>query len=401
MDRRTRRWPFAGPPLVLPGMFVRTTMGKVKYLDGVLRLRGRHSGSRSGHALLPVPLCLVVVILVADVLTNQGSQLGPLLIVAPALTSSFAGPRLTGAMGVLAVAGQLLVPVLKGGVLTPGYEIQAAGIAVVSLVLVALSARSDVRERQLERTQNVATEAQAVLMRPLPRRCGSLHIATDYIAAELHAQIGGDLYAAVHTGGATRLVIGDVRGKGLPAIKDSSLLLGAFHSSAYRALSLPRMAVHLGSALTWHWERAADEDPLDAGESFVTALLLDFPDETETVEMITCGHPPPVLLHEDRVATLETGSPGLPLGLVAATEDEYAVDTFAFRTGDILLLYTDGVTETPGPGGAFYPLTERITDCHRPGGPEELVQCIHEDLLRYAQGRLTDDAALVAIQRIR
>ncbi len=97
-------------------------MGKVKYLDGgVLRLRGgRHSGSRSGHALLPVPLCLVVVILVADVLTNQGSQLGPLLIVAPALTSSFAGPRLTGAMGVLAVAGgQLLVPVLKGGVLTP------------------------------------------------------------------------------------------------------------------------------------------------------------------------------------------------------------------------------------------------------------------------------------------
>jgi serine phosphatase RsbU (regulator of sigma subunit) len=353
---------------------------------------------RASHALLVIPLGLIVVIVIGDALTDRGSQLGPLLVVAPAVTSSFAGPRLTGLMGILAVAGQIVASLLEGTGITGGLQIQIIGIAVVSGFLVALRAVRDRRERQLAQTRSIAAAAQEVLMRPLPQRCGPLRIATDYIAAELEARIGGDLYAAARADGATRVIIGDVRGKGLPAVKDTSLLLGAFHSCAYRNLSLPQMVMHLGSAMYWNWADTTD-DP-EADESFVTALLLDFPDDADQVETINCGHPPPLLLHDGDVSALEARSPGLPLGITVPSEDQYAVDTFSFEAGDALLLYTDGVIETPSPDGTFYPLTRRIAAWEGTGGPEQLVRYIHEDLLHHARGPLGDDAALIAVQRL-
>ncbi|MER6978291.1 PP2C family protein-serine/threonine phosphatase [Streptomyces carpinensis] len=354
---------------------------------------------QASHAFLVIPLALIVVIVIADVLTGKGVQLGPLLVVAPAVTSSFAGPRLTGLMGVLAVAGQVIVPFIEGAGITPGLQIQVIGIAVVSGFLVALRSVRDLRERQLVQTRSVAVAAQEVLIRPLPQRCGRLRMAADYIAAEQEAQIGGDLYAATRANGATRLIIGDVRGKGLAAIKDTSHLLGAFHSSAYRNLSLLDLVMDLGNAMHWSWAAAPDDDP-EAGESFVTALLLDFPDDLDQVETISCGHPPPLLLRNGNVSRLEARSPGLPLGITAPLEDQYAVDTFGFGSGDVLLLYTDGVIEAPDPNGAFYPLTKRVEAWDGAGGPERLVRYVHEDLLNHTRGPLGDDAALIAIQRL-
>lgn len=359
----------------------------------------RRPAVQASHALLVIPLGLIVVIVIADVLTDKNSQLGPLLIVAPAVTSSFAGPRLTGLMGVLAVAGQVVGPLIEGTGITSGLQIQLIGIAVVSGFLVALRSVRDLRERQLAQTRSVAAAAQEVLIRPLPRRCGSLRMATDYIAAERGAQIGGDLYAATRADGATRLIIGDVRGKGLAAIKDTSLLLGAFHGSAYRNLSLLHLVMHLGNALHWSWAAATDDDP-EVGESFVTALLLDFPDDHGRVETISCGHPPPLLLRDGQVRTLEASSPGIPLGITVPSEDQYTVETFVFEAGDVLLLYTDGVIEAPDPNGTFYPLTRRIADWDGTGGPEHLVRYVHDDLLNHTHGPLGDDAALIAVQRL-
>ncbi|WP_245766958.1 PP2C family protein-serine/threonine phosphatase [Streptomyces colonosanans] len=344
-----------------------------------------------------IPIALIVAITVADVLT-PGVELGPLLVVAPAITASFAGPLLTGLMGTLAVTCQFLVPVLQNTPITATLQAQALGIAVVSGFLVALRYVRGLQELQLARTRSVAVATQEVLMRPLPRRSGPLRISTDYIAAEEEAQVGGDLYAAVRCDGTTRLVIGDVRGKGLPAIEDTSLLLGAFHGSAYRNLPLRRMVMHLGHAMHWKWARDTDEDP-DGAESFVTALVLDIPDDVGVVEMISCGHPPPLLLREGKVSPLEARSPGFPLGLIAPSEDQYVVDTFDFGPGDILLLYTDGVIEARNPEGTFYPLPERVAAWDGNGGPEHLVQYVHKDLLSHAKGHIGDDAAIIAIER--
>lgn len=369
------------------------------YMGAKSDVPGARRAVRPSHALLVIPLGLIILIMIADVFTGRSSQLGPLLIVAPAVTASFAGPRLTGLMGALAVAGQVLSAIAEGSGLTAGLEIQVIGLAVVSGFLVALRAVRDLRERQLAHTRSIAAAAQEVLIRPLPRRAGPLRIATDYIAAELDARVGGDLFAAVRADRVTRVIIGDVRGKGLPVIKDTSLLLGAFHGSAYRNLSLPHMAIHLGNAMYWNWANAAADDP-EADESFVTVLLLDFPDNVGRVETISCGHPPPLLLHEGKISALDARSPGLPLGITVPTVDQYVVDTFSFVAGDVLLLYTDGVIETASPNGTFYPLSKRMAAWDGTGGPERLVRHVHEDLLSHARGPLGDDAALIAIQRL-
>ncbi|WP_443043596.1 hypothetical protein [Streptomyces sp. GS7] len=74
-----------------------------------MAVRQRFVGLRqpwtSRHALLVIPVVLIAVITVVDIVVPAYVHLGPLLVIAPAITASFAGPRLTGAIGALAVEG--------------------------------------------------------------------------------------------------------------------------------------------------------------------------------------------------------------------------------------------------------------------------------------------------------
>ncbi|MGO4756106.1 PP2C family protein-serine/threonine phosphatase, partial [Streptomyces sp. 2MCAF27] len=243
--------------------------------------------------------------------------------------------------------------------------------------------------------RSVAVAAQEVLLRPLPDRMGSLRIASVYLAAEKEAQIGGDLYAAVVTKDAARLVIGDVRGKGLSAVGDAAVLIGAFRGSAYRNLPLPAMAAHLGNAMRWNWDHGGKSGP-DPQESFVTALVLDAYNDRPVAATVNCGHPPPLLLRGGEVRTLDTGEPALPLGLAVTSENDYKTETFDFETGDLLVLYTDGLIEARNAAGTFYPLVDRVATWTG-GDPRSLARYLRHDLLRHTGGHVNDDAAIVVI----
>lgn len=62
---------------------------------------------------------------------------------------------------------------------------------------------------------------QRVVLRALPERIGPLCVAASYQASDAHATVGGDLYAAARITGATRILIGDVRGKGPQGIPEA------------------------------------------------------------------------------------------------------------------------------------------------------------------------------------
>ncbi|WP_329393615.1 serine/threonine-protein phosphatase [Streptomyces lydicus] len=352
---------------------------------------------RPSHGLLVVPLAIIVGVTVVDINAPTTIHLGPFLVAAPAITASFAGPRLTGLVGALAVAAQILIGQLHGGLTTANHQAQIAALVVISVLVTLLRYVRERRERRLTKVQSVAVAAQQVLMRPLPARIGPLRIASSYLAADAEAQIGGDLYAVVPAAGATRLVIGDVRGKGLAAIEEAAVLIGAFHGSAYRNLSLPALMAHLGNSVYWNTVHGNGDDP-ESAESFVTALVLDVRHDAPSLSMINCGHPPPLLVTPDGVRALEVREPALPLGLTAPSESDYEVEDAGFGPGELLLLYTDGVIEARGPDGSFYPLADRLASWAETD-PPSLVARLHDDLLRHAGGNLDDDVAIIALTR--
>ncbi|MEU9117343.1 PP2C family protein-serine/threonine phosphatase [Streptomyces sp. NPDC048483] len=353
---------------------------------------------RLSHGLLAVPLAIIVAVTVIDINAPTSIHLGPFLVAAPAITASFAGPALTGAVGALAVAAQVVIGHLHGGLMTPNHQAQIAALLLISVLVTVFRYVRDRHQRRLTQVQSVAVAAQQVLLRPLPERIGPLQIAFSYIAAEAEAQIGGDLYAAVPTPGATRVVVGDVRGKGLSAIGEAAVLIGAFQGAAYRNLSLPAIVAHLGNSVYWNATHLGDGDP-ESEESFVTALVMDVHHNDPVLTMVNCGHPPPLLLRHDKVRTLEVPEPAPPLGLSAPSESEYEAATFGFEPGDVLLLYTDGVIEARNHEGTFYPLIDRVASWNEID-PPSLVRRLHDDLLRYADGNLGDDVAMIAIASV-
>ncbi|MFH0176567.1 PP2C family protein-serine/threonine phosphatase [Streptomyces cacaoi] len=358
---------------------------------------------RPGHApaLLVIPVALIVTACVVDVLAPPHIHLGPLLVAAPAITVAFAGARVTALMGALAVVAQVLIGVLRGVLSTANIQAQIIALIVVSIVCVTVCVVRDRRERQLQRVRSVAEVAQSVLLQPLPARTGPLRIAGLYIPAEEEAELGGDLYAAARTAHqSTRLLIGDVRGNGLAAINNAALLLGAFRAAAHRQATLPRLAVHLDAAFRWDTSQWRPQAEQDTDEDFATALLLDIPDHDPVVHLITCGHPPPLLLRGNHLTPLMAEASHLPIGFggvfgMAA----YDVQTFPFEVGDLLLLYTDGVIEARNADGRFYPFTERAPEWTK-NGPDELLRLLQDDLLAHVHGHLDDDAAVVAIRRL-
>ncbi|MFF8596916.1 PP2C family protein-serine/threonine phosphatase [Streptomyces sp. NPDC015220] len=252
------------------------------------------------------------------------------------------------------------------------------------------------RERTLATVRSVAETAQRVLLRPVPRRLGQVSVETLYLSAAAEARIGGDLYEAVPTAYGVRLLVGDVRGKGLVAVETAAAVLGAFREAAHDEPDLAGVAHRMERSMSRH---AAQLPGGEAAERFVTAVFAEIPDDDPVVRIVNCGHPPPVLIHAGRVTELHATSPSPPINLALLAGNGYQVDVRSFRPGDQLLLYTDGVTETRDPDGAFYPLAERVGPwAGLP--PRELLDQLHEDLLDYSGGRLDDDIAALAAYRL-
>nr|WP_055504438.1 PP2C family protein-serine/threonine phosphatase [Nonomuraea pusilla] len=353
---------------------------------------------RLRRTLATVPLAMIVFITAADLLSPSYVHFEPLLVAAPAITASFAGPWFTAAVAVIALAAELFINVENDFRITPDEQSGLIGSAVVSTFIVLFTL---VRSRQLTQARTVATAVQNALLQPVPSRLGPLALASAYLAAEAEARIGGDVYAAAHTRDVTRLIIGDVRGKGLPAISEAVSLLGAFRELARRHAGLPELVADLEDSLSFNQAQAEASDPgrPETAESFVTAAVLDIPDAEPTVTVVSCGHPPPLLLRGGRVIPLDTGQPALPLGLGALLKQNHVPVTFPFEAGDLLLLYTDGAIEARDAAGAFYPLADRVA-AWTDEEPSALLDRICQDLLAHVGGRLGDDAALIAVRRL-
>ncbi|MFD7236306.1 PP2C family protein-serine/threonine phosphatase [Streptomyces syringium] len=324
-----------------------------------------------------------------DLATNPQWTLSPVLATAPVLASiGTRRARVPLAAGLLALA---LVPLLARADpdvslavhLTSGFTILTiTSVSTANVVLVAT------RERELLQSRSVAEAAQRTLLRPLPERIGTLRVAVRYLAAAAEARVGGDLYAALATPFGTRLIIGDVRGKGLSAVDAAADVLGTFREVAQVEADLATVARRIDAAL-------GRRPP---SEEFVTAALVGVPDDDGPAELVNCGHLPPLLRRAGTVTEVATPVPQPPLGLLHLIGGLCEGQGFVFERGDLLVLYTDGVTEARDASGVFYPLTERLARLPELA-PDAMADRLVADLLSYAGDELSDDAALLVVRR--
>ena len=129
-------------------------------------------------------------------------------------------------------------------------------------------------------------------------------------------------------------------------------------------------------------------------DSFVTAFLGVL--SPAGLRYCNAGHMPPLHLSGAGVRTLE--SHGLPLGV--EPEPGYGEGDLDLAEGDLVLAYTDGLTEARRSGTTFGTrrLARLVHGLADRFGPQELVRAIHEEIADWADG-LSDDAVALALRR--
>jgi sigma-B regulation protein RsbU (phosphoserine phosphatase) len=256
------------------------------------------------------------------------------------------------------------------------------------------------RHERLDRQLSIGAEIQAQL---LPDHCPVIE------GVELAARcrpaylVGGDYYDFIPTRpqlqgrsreqGRWALVMGDVMGKGVPASLLMTLLRGMLRAEVLTGLPPDRILHDLN--------QLAQED-LAHSHRFVTLFYSDFDPATRLLRYANAAHNPPLIWRRQRQQVERLDAPGLLIGLQA--EAEYGCEQTVLEPGDVLLCYTDGVTEAAGIGGERFEEQRLLTSlqeaCRAGLGAQAILDQLFARLDRFVGNDrpLQDDASLVVLK---
>jgi phosphoserine phosphatase RsbU/P len=315
----------------------------------------------TGHGLIPIAWLAV----------------GPLLaslVLSPWITAALAGWALLLGLGL--IAGQPGPP----GMLVSHLSV----LVLLAAFAVANAALRAAAQRRLSQVRAVARVAQSALLREVPATVTTGRLASRYVSAAAEARVGGDLLEVVPDARRPRWLIGDTRGKGLPAVRLASVAMTSFRDAcAQPGLSLPEIARVVDRSVT----RACDE------EDFVTAVFAEL-DPHGWLQLVICGHPPPLRLTADGgLQALTPRAYATPLGL----HPDLQPSTFTVSPGDRLVFYTDGLLEARDRAGRYFRL-EDCADTLRHPDLQAAADGLLGRLLAHTGRKLSDDVALLLLE---
>src|SRR5262245_32204191 len=203
-------------------------------------------------------------------------------------------------------------------------------------------------------------------------------------------EIGGDYYDFIERkDGRLVIALGDVSGKGTAA----ALLMSSLHAAVHAQAGSHDSLVATISAVNRY---LADNIPANR---FVTLFYAELDPEPGSLAFLNAGHNPPLIVHS--AGTVEQlASGGLPLGI--KPDAEYREGRTQLQPGDVLVIYSDGVTEAVSPTGEefgptrLYEVVSRNIEASAAG----IRDRIESSLTKFSQGTsAADDITLVIVKR--
>jgi serine phosphatase RsbU (regulator of sigma subunit)/predicted enzyme related to lactoylglutathione lyase len=252
-----------------------------------------------------------------------------------------------------------------------------------------IEARRQALAERVEAERRAAQEleiAKRVQARLFPQMLPSLR-TLDYagVCIQAHA-VGGDYYDFMDLGrGRLGLVIGDIAGKGIAAALLMANLQANLRSQSAIALEEPHRMLQSVNQLFY-------ENTIDS--AYATLIFAEYDDNAQRLRYVNCGHLPALVLRRD--GTVERlHSTGTVLGIFR--EWECSIRDCQLVPGDVLVLYTDGVTEARNDAGEEYG-EERLIEGlrrYRERPSPAMLTAIADDVRQFSPDRQHDDITLI------
>lgn len=202
--------------------------------------------------------------------------------------------------------------------------------------------------------------------------------------------VGGDYYDYTLVNPHTiQIVVADVSGKGVSAALLMSATAAALQSETNHERNMLEMVNRLNAGI----------HSVSDGEHYVTLLLAEIDTQKRTVRYVNCGHNPALLFRADQGRVIRMNSSCPPVGMFS--EESCALASSVLSSGDVLVLYTDGVTEAENRLGEEFG-SQRLSDFVKRGSSrsaEELMNRIIQAAADFSGDvGFSDDVTVVVVK---
>jgi len=245
-----------------------------------------------------------------------------------------------------------------------------------------------IEKERLEEELNIAKSIQkGLLPNPIPQ-CDQLDIVAENISSY---QVGGDYFDILQTPNKQLLLaIGDVTGKGIPAALLMANLQAMLHVLLPVDITLSEASGQVNDIIYRN----------TPSNKFITFFWGIFNPENSQFRFVNAGHNPPILLRADNEEAEELEEGGLILGAMP-TMTSYEEQHITLESNDLMVLYTDGVTEALNNDETEEFGEKRLLNCikkYRDESAKDIQQKIIDEVLKFSGGIQHDDITLIVVK---
>jgi phosphoserine phosphatase RsbU/P len=245
-----------------------------------------------------------------------------------------------------------------------------------------------IAQERVQRELEIAAEIQTSL---LPHQLPNVHEVTISVASLPANEVGGDFYDFVTRADENlTVIVGDVAGKGIPAAMLTSMTRMMLRVEVNRNQPPHKVIERANQVL--HFD-------LSQADSFVTAFVATIDTAHGVLSYANAGHAPPLLWRSSQGASQYLRATSPPMGITGY--DAESTQRVPLMSGDVLVVYTDGLTEATNPAGELFGLErlQQLVDEHAHETPGVLQTILFDEVEKFRQSASrTDDATCLVVK---